>query len=79
MYCDWYRIVTRMSHLYKIYPIVARRAWPVQPLGRVRRASKGILRTNESRDQAIIPGRIINPQDFWQKKLSLYFIKNNKL
>ena len=29
--------------LYTRYPIVARRAWP---LGRVRRASKGILHTN---------------------------------
>ena len=36
-------------HLYTRYPIVARRAWPagcIQPLGRVRRASKGILHTN---------------------------------
>ena len=32
--------------LYTRYPIVARRAWPVQPLGRVRRASKGILHTS---------------------------------
>ena len=29
-------------HLYTRYPIVARRAWPI---GRVRRASKGILHT----------------------------------
>ena len=38
------------SDLYTRYPIVARRAWPtgciVQPLGRVRRASKGILHTS---------------------------------
>ena len=31
--------------LYTRYPIVARRAWP---LGRVRRASKGILHTSDS-------------------------------
>ena len=38
-------IVKRCKHhamLYTRYPIVARRAWP---LGRVRRASKGILHT----------------------------------
>ena len=34
--------------LYTRYPIVARRAWPVQPLSRVRRASKGILHTRPS-------------------------------
>ena len=37
--------------LYTRYPIVARRAWPVgcaQPLGRVRRASKGILHTKDT-------------------------------
>ena len=36
--------------LYTRYPIVARRAWPtdfVQPLGRMRRASKGILHTRK--------------------------------
>ena len=34
------------SIVYTRYSIVARRAWPaVQPLGRVRRASKGILHT----------------------------------
>ena len=35
-----------IEHLYTRYPIVARRAWPagfVEHLGRVRRASKGIL------------------------------------
>ena len=33
--------------LYTRYPIVARRAWPAGlPLGRVRRASKGILHTS---------------------------------
>ena len=32
-------------HLYTRYPIVARRTWP---LGRVRRASKGILHTTYS-------------------------------
>ena len=32
-----------IAFLYTRYPIVARRAWP---LGRVRRASKGILHTN---------------------------------
>ena len=37
--------------LYTRYPIVARRAWPagfVQPLGRVHRASKGILHTSSN-------------------------------
>ena len=33
-----------MTTLYTRYPIVARRAWPT---GRVRRASKGILHTND--------------------------------
>ena len=36
---------SREQRLYTRYPIVARRAWPTQPLGRVRRASKGILHT----------------------------------
>ena len=40
-------ILITVLHLYTRYPIVARRAWPtVQPLGRVRRASKGILHTS---------------------------------
>ena len=41
--------VIRIS-LYTIYPIVARRAWPtgfVQPSGRLRRASEGILHTRK--------------------------------
>ena len=33
------------SGLYTRYPIVARRAWPTGCMGRVRRASKGILHT----------------------------------
>ena len=35
-----------MQDLYTRYPIVARRAWPTGCIGRVRRASKGILHTN---------------------------------
>ena len=33
--------------LYTRYPIVARRAWPTGCIGRVRRASKGILHTTD--------------------------------
>ena len=48
------RTTSRFSHnlelpLYTIYPIVARRAWPTGCIGRVRRASKGILHTRASR------------------------------
>ena len=35
-----------MVALYTRYPIVARRAWPAGCIGRVRRASKGILHTS---------------------------------
>ena len=35
------------KELYTRYPIVARRAWPTGCIGRVRRASKGILHTRE--------------------------------
>ena len=43
------KISAKVSPLYTRYPIVTRRAWPAgctQPLGRVRRASKGILHTS---------------------------------
>ena len=52
--------------LYTIYPIVVRRAWPtgciafVQPLGRVRRASKGILHTTYRRARAWPSARASN-------------------
>ena len=39
----FHKIQLLVSCLYTRYPIVARRAWP---LGRVRRASKGILHTS---------------------------------
>ena len=37
--------------LYTRYPIVARRAWPTGCIGRVRRASKGILHTMDKVSQ----------------------------
>ena len=40
-----------MKFLYTRYPIVARALGLVQPLGRVRRASKGILHTNDVLDR----------------------------
>ena len=42
------------KNLYTRYPIVARRAWP---LGRVRRASKGILHTRQKPKSNLYPTR----------------------
>ena len=42
------QILHSTYQLYTRYPIVARRAWPTGCIGRVRRASKGILHTTES-------------------------------
>ena len=48
----FYKYTSQPCTLYTRYPIVARRPWPTgcidQPLGRVRRASKGILHTNHN-------------------------------
>ena len=45
----WSKMSTpRDLRLYTRYPIVARRAWPTGCIGRVRRASKGILHTRSS-------------------------------
>ena len=59
---DWMMAATRAHWLkfYTRYPIVARRAWPTGCIGRVRRASKGILHTmvEESRARRLTGWKI---------------------
>ena len=46
--------MTHVPILYTRYPIVARRAWPTGCIGRVRRASKGILHTSSNKAMSFI-------------------------
>ena len=52
VYLHQWRVLT--LSLYTRYPIVARRAWPAGCIGRVRRASKGILHTNSVHCRVIL-------------------------